>query len=127
MKFWFLLLVLGWRMRWRANNNDAFKEKLEGKDIVLLFRTENGKVARHFIIQNLQVQPRGGLHPKPDMCMSFRDADYAYQTIMSASRDKMVFMNGMGSKDIVVTGEPQEMMWFMSLIKFFPPRKKQKA
>ena len=45
---------------------------------------------------------------------------------MNASKDKMAFMKGMGTKDIVVTGEAQEMMWFMSLIKFFPPKKKKK-
>lgn len=126
MKFWFLLLVLGWRMRWLANNNDAFKEKLEEKDIILQFRTESGKVARYFKIKDLKVKPCGGIHPKPSMCMAFKDAKYAYNTIMNASKDKMVFMKGMGSKEIVVTGEAQEMMWFMSLIKFFPPKKKKK-
>ena len=126
MKFWFLLLVLGWRMRWLANNNDAFKEKLEEKDIILQFRTESGKVARYFIIKNQTVKPFAGIHPQPNMCMSFKNARYAYATIMNASKDKMAFMKGMGTKEIVVTGEAQEMMWFMSLIKFFPPKKKKK-
>lgn len=126
MKFWFLLLVLGWRMRWLAKNNDAFKEKLEDKDIILQFRTESGKVARYYIIREMRVRPCAGMHPKPDMCMSFKDAAYAFDTIMNASKDKMAFMKGMGSKDIVVTGDPQEMMWFMSLMKFLPPKKKKK-
>jgi hypothetical protein len=126
MKFWFLLLILGWRMRWLANHNDAFKEKLEGKDIILQFRTESAKVARYYIIKNQKVKPIAGIHPKPNMCMAFKDAKYAFETIMSASKDKMAFMKGMGSKDIVVTGEAQEMMWFMSLIKFFSPKKKKK-
>lgn len=126
MKFWFLLLILGWRMRWLANHNDAFKEKLEEKDTILQFRTESGKVARYYIIRDLKVKPFAGIHPKPNMCMSFKDAAYAYSTIMNASKDKMAFMKGMGTKDIVVTGEAQEMMWFMSLIKFFPPKKKKK-
>ncbi|RLP52630.1 MAG: hypothetical protein D6160_19865 [Ketobacter sp.] len=126
MKFWFLLLVLGWRMRWLAKNNDAFKEKLDNKDIVLQFRTENGRVARYYQVRNNSVIPFGDLHPKPDMSMAFKDAGYAYKTIMNASKDKMVFMKGMGSKDIIVTGDAQEMMWFMSLIKFFPPKKKKK-
>lgn len=126
MKFWFLLLVLGWRMRWLAKNNDAFKEKLENKDVVLQFRTENGRIARYYQIKNNRIAPFGGIHPRPQMGMSFRDAEYAYKTIMSASKDKMAFMKGMGSKDIVVTGDAQEMMWFMSLIKFLPPKKKKK-
>ena len=126
MQFWFLLLVLGWRLRWLANNNDAFKEKLEEKDIILQFRTASGMVARYFIIKNQTVKPFAGIHPQPNMCMSFKNAQYAYATIMNASKDKMAFMKGMGTKEIVVTGEAQEMMWFMSLIKFFPPKKKKK-
>ena len=126
MKFWFLLLVLGWRMRWLANNNDAFKEKLEEKDTVLQFRTESGKVARYFVIRDQKVKPCGGIHPKPNMCMSFKDAQYAFKAIMNVKKDKMAIMKGMGTKEIVVTGEAQEMMWFMGLVKFFPPKKKKK-
>lgn len=125
MKFWFLLVILGWRMRWLGNNNDGFKEKLEGKDVVLQFRTEKGNVARHYIIRNMSVRPCGGIHSDPSMCMSFKDAEYAYKTITRASKDKTAFMEGMGNKDIIVSGDPQEMMWFMSLMKFLPPKKKK--
>ncbi len=127
MRFWILLLILGWRMRWLAKHNDAFREKLENKDVVLQFRTASGKVARYYVIQNQSVTPHGGIHPKPNMCMNFRDALYAYETIMKAGKDPMVFMKGMGTKDIVVTGEASEMMWFMSLMKFLPPKKKKKS
>lgn len=126
MRFWILLLILGWRMRWLAKNNDAFKEKLENKDTVLQLRTASGKVARYYVIKDLTVSPHGGVHPKSSICLSFRDAKYAYETIMKAGKDQMVFMKGMGSKDIVVTGDPAEMMWFMSLMKYLPPKKKKK-
>lgn len=126
MRFWILLLLLGWRMRWLANHNDAFKDKLTGKDTVLQLRTASGKVARYYVIKDEQVTPHGGVHPKPTICLSFRDAKYAYETIMKAGKDQMVFMKGMGTKDIVVTGDPAEMMWFMSLMRFLPPKKKKK-
>jgi len=126
MRFWILLLILGWRMRWLAKNNDAFKDKLENKDTVLQLRTASGKVARYYVIRDLTVTPHGGVHAKPTICLSFRDAKYAYETIMKAGKDQMIFMKGMGTKDIVVTGDPAEMMWFMSLMKFLPPKKKKK-
>lgn len=125
MRFWFLLLVLGWRMRWLAKNNSAFQEKLEDKNIVLQFRTESGSVSRYYIMRNMAVVPCGGMHPQPDMCMSFKSAKYAFKTIMNASKDKSAFMVGMAARDIVVTGDAQEMMWFMSLMKFLPPQKKK--
>ena len=126
MRFWILLLLLGWRMRWLAKHNDAFKEKLANKDTVLQLRTASGKVARYYLIKDEQVAPHGGVHAKPTICLSFRDAKYAYETIMKAGKDQMVFMKGMGTKDIVVTGDPAEMMWFMSLMTFLPPKKKKK-
>jgi hypothetical protein len=89
-------------------------------------RTENGRVARYYLVRDNSVIAFGGIHPKPDMSMAFKSAGYAYQTIMNAGKDKMVFMKGMGSKDIIVTGDAQEMMWFMSLIKFIAPKKKKK-
>lgn len=126
MRFWILLLILGWRMRWLAKNNENFRDKLQNKDIVLQLQTASGKVARHYIIRDQRVVPVGGLHDKPTINLSFRDALYAYETIMKAGKDPMVFMKGMGSKDIVVSGDPADMMWFMSLMKFLPPKKKKK-
>ena len=126
MRFWILLLILGWRMRWLAKHNEQFREKLENKDIVLQMRPASGKVARYYIVKDQAVAPHGGLHDKPSIALTFRDALYAYETIMKAGKDPMVFMKGMGSKDIVVNGEPAEMMWFMSLMKFLPPKKKKK-
>ena len=126
MRFWILLLILGWRMRWLANNSEGFRDKLGNKDIVLQLRTASGNVARHYIIRNQKVAPHGGVHAKPGISLTFRDAKYAYETIMKAGKDQMVFMKGMGSRDIVVNGDPAEMMWFMSLMKFLPPKKKKK-
>lgn len=126
MRFWILLLILGWRMRWLAKHDEKFREKLAGKDIVLQLRTASGKVARYYVIKDQQVAPHGGVHAKPSIALSFRDAKYAYETIMKAGKDQMVFMKGMGTKDIVVNGDPAEMMWFMSLMKFLPPKKKKK-
>lgn len=126
MRFWILLLILGWRMRWLARNNEKFREKLDNKDIVLQLRTASGNVARHYVVKDHSVTPHGGVHAKPTIALTFRDAQYAFETIMKAGEDQMVFMKGMGSKDIVVNGDPAEMMWFMGLMKFLPPKKKKK-
>ena len=125
MRFWILLLILGWRMRWLARHNEKFREKLANKDIILQLRTASGKVARYYVVRNDTVSPHGGLHSQPTIALTFRDARYAYDTIMKAGKDQMVFMKGMGSKDIVVNGDPAEMIWFMSLMKFLPPKKKK--
>lgn len=125
MRFWILLFLLGWRMRWLAKHNDAFKSKLGEKNAIIQFRTEDGKVARHIIVQQQMLQSISGLHSEPTMCLAFKDAKYAFGLILKTARDRMAIMKAMGSRDVVVTGEAQDMMWFMGLFKFLPPRKKK--
>ena len=126
MKFWFLLWVLGLRMWWLARNVEDFQRKLEGQDIVLQFQTHDGKIARHYIIKDERVHPVRGQHDKPSLTLSFRDANFAYETIMKAGKDPMVFMKGMQTQDIKALGDVGLMMWFMGLVKFLKPKKKKK-
>ncbi len=125
MRFWIVLLILGWRLRWLAKNNDAFKEKLENKDFVLQFRTASGRVGRFFVVRNEQIKSCGGIDSAADLCLSFKDAAFAFETIKQAAKDKTVFMQGIAKQDIIVTGDEQQMMWFMSIMKFLPPRRKK--
>lgn len=126
MKFWFLLWVLGLRMSWLSRKNEDFQRKLEGQDIVLQFRTESGNVARHYVVKNGNVHANPGLADSPSMTLAFRDAEFAYDTIMAASKDPSIFMQGMQAQDIKVTGDVGLMMWFMGLMKYLPPKKKKK-
>ena len=125
MRFWLLLFMLGWRLKWLAKHNDGFKEKLEDKDMVLQFRTASGQVARYFIFRNNRVQHSSGIDSDADLCLSFKDAAYGLATFMGAAKDKTIFMQGVAAQDIKVTGNEQEMMWFMSVMTYLPPRKKK--
>ena len=126
MKFWILLWLLGWRMSWLARNNDEFKSKLEGKDVVIQFRTKSGKVARYFLVQQQSLRSVSGLHPEPTISLLFRDAGFAFDVILKTMKEKSAIMQAVGSRDIVLEGDAQEMMWLMSLFKYLPPRKKDK-
>ena len=48
MKFALVLLILGWRLRWLAWRDAGFRKQLENRDVVMQWRTFNGKPARSF-------------------------------------------------------------------------------
>ena len=132
MKFWVLLWILGFRMAWVSRRNDAFKNKLKGMDAVLQFQTENGGVARHYILKDNVVNHHRGVHPDPTMALIFKDSGYAFRAIAGAGKDPGIFMKGMQEKNIAITGDMSLMMWFMSIVKYLVPaflkkKKKKKA
>jgi hypothetical protein len=57
------------------------------------------------------------------MTLSFRDAKFAFETIMAAAKNPGVFMQGMQKQDIKASGDMGLLMWFMGVIKYLPPKK----
>ncbi|OUS24395.1 hypothetical protein A9Q99_24595 [Gammaproteobacteria bacterium 45_16_T64] len=127
MKFWIMLLVLGWRMSWLSRNSEGFQKQLEGKDFILQFRTADGGIARHYHVANGRVQASPGVHQQPAMTLAFKDSTYAFETIMAAGKDPAVFMKGMQAQDIKTEGDVSLMMWFMGVSKYLGPKKKKKS
>jgi hypothetical protein len=125
MKFWLILLILGWRMRWLAWRNEEFRGKLAGKDMVMQWRTKVGPPARSFHFLPNRILPRAGLHPKPTVTLTFENAAYAVDTLMQASKNQTVFMQGMQDGKIRIEGDASQLMWFMSLMKYLAPKKKK--
>lgn len=118
MKFALVLLLLGWRLRWLAWRCEGFRKQLENRNVVMQWRTFNGKTARWFHFTPGKVQARSGLHPQSTVCLNFRDAGYAFTTLKVAGKNQMAFMEGMQAGDIKIEGDPGQLMWFMTLMKF---------
>lgn len=123
MRFWLILLLLGWRLRWLAWRNAEFREKLTGKDMVMQWRTKVGTPARSFHFLPNRIIARGGLHSKPTVTLSFDSADYAVATLIEAGKNQMVFMQGMQEGRIRIEGDASQLMWFMTLLKYVMPKK----
>lgn len=125
MKFWLMMLVLGWRLRWLAWRNPAFRQQLENRDVVMQWRTHEGKPARWFHFMPRRVIAKPGLHGNPSVTLDFESADYAAATLVASGKDQMVFMSGMQQGKIRISGDPGHLMWFMTLMKFIMPKKKK--
>ena len=83
----------------------------------------DGKVARHFIVNNERVSSKGGAHPQPAFAIAFKDAAYGFTT-MQAGNKQLAFMQGIQDKHIQIKGNPALVMWFQGLMKYLKPKKK---
>lgn len=126
MRFWLLMLILGWRLRWLTWRNPEFRRKLEGRNMVMQWQTMEGSPARWFHFLPGRVIARAGIHEKPDVTLSFESASYAFDTIRKAGGNQMVFMEGMSQGRIRIGGDASQLMWFMSLMKYIAPKKKKR-
>ncbi|HEY1028083.1 MAG TPA: helicase [Pseudomonas sp.] len=126
MKFRFLLWMLGRLMAKASRENPAFRQQLEGRDMVFQLHTLDGKVARHFIVSNQRVSSRRGVASEPAFAIGFKDAAYGFAT-MTAKNKQLAFMQGIQNKDIQIQGNPALVMWFQGLTKYLMPKKKSEA
>ncbi|UQY37032.1 helicase [Pseudomonas fulva] len=123
MKFRFLLWMLGRLMAKASRDNPAFRQQLEGRDLVFQLHTLDGKIARHFIVDNQRITSKRGAASAPAFAIGFKDAAYGYATL-TAQNKQLAFMQGIQNKDIQIQGNPALVIWFQGLTKYLRPRKR---
>ena len=126
MKFRFLLWMLGRLMAKASRDNPAFRQQLEGRDLVFQLHTLDGKVARHFIVDNQRITSRRGTVSEPAFAIGFKDGAYGYATL-TAPNKQLAFMQGIQNKEIQIQGNPALVIWFQGLTKYLRPRKRKAA
>lgn len=124
MKFRFLLWMLGRLMAKASRDNPAFRQQLEGRDLVFQLHTLDGKVARHFIVENQRITSRRGAASDPAFAIGFKDGAYGYATL-TAQNKQLAFMQGIQNKDIQIQGNPALVIWFQGLTKYLRPKKRK--
>lgn len=123
MKFRFLLWMLGRLMAKASRDNPAFRQQLEGRDLVFQLHTLDGRIARHFIVDNQRITSKRGAASAPAFAIGFKDAAYGYATL-TAQNKQLAFMQGIQNKDIQIQGNPALVIWFQGLTKYLRPRKR---
>lgn len=122
MKFRFLLWMLGRLMARASRRNPAFRQQLEGRDLVFQLHTLDGRIARHFIVKDQRVSSRRGVASAPAFAIGFKDAAYGYATL-TAKNKQLAFMQGIQDKGIQIQGNPALVIWFQGLTKYLRPKR----
>lgn len=123
MKFRFLLWMLGRLMAKASRENPAFRQQLEGRDLVFQLHTLDGRIARHFIVKDQRVSSKRGVAIEPAFAIGFKDAASGYATL-TAKNKQLAFMQGIQNRDIQIQGNTALVMWFQGLTKYLRPKKR---
>lgn len=122
LKFKFLLWAMAQMLKKAAKNTPACAEYIEDKDIVFQIQTEAG-AGRNFTVKGGKITSKAGLTEEPTFTLSFKDAATAVSIL--TAKDKNAFMAGIQNKDLVISGNFAEVMWFQGLTKYLKPKKKK--
>lgn len=121
LKFKLLLWVFTLLLKKQVKKNPDCAKYIEGKDLTFQIRTNAG-VGRYFVIHGGAIRSFAGLAAHPQFILSFQDAAKGFN-ILSAKDSQAAFLRGLGSKELVISGDFLEVMWFQGLVGFLQPPK----
>ncbi|NLE23014.1 MAG: molybdopterin-dependent oxidoreductase [Actinobacteria bacterium] len=98
-------------LRTTALRHPAFAERLRERDLVAQIRLAGRTKGRAYIIKDGKVRSRAGLHPAPDLTMTFDSAEVAAR-IMRPGRDYLEFINALKNFQMRVEGPDELAVWF---------------
>ena len=82
MKFSLILFGLSWLIRYTAWRNPKFKARLGEKEFIAQIKVADNTLGRIFSFKRGKFTSKAGVHPSPDVCMSFKSAEIAVQLLM---------------------------------------------
>ncbi|MDM0066861.1 helicase [Variovorax sp. J31P207] len=121
LKFKFLLWGFTQLLKRQIKNNPDCARYVAGKSLVFQIRTASG-IGRHYAIRDGAIRSSPGLALNPQFTLNFKDAAKGF-AILSAKDSQAAFLRGLGSRDLSISGDFQEVMWFQGLTAFLQPPK----
>lgn len=121
LKFKFLLWMFNQLLKRQIRNNPDCAKYVGGKALVFQIRTVSGG-GRYFVIRDGAIRSFAGVTNTPQFTLTFRDAVKGF-AILSARESQAAFLRGLGNKDLVISGDFREVMWFQGLTAFLQPPK----
>jgi molybdopterin guanine dinucleotide-containing S/N-oxide reductase-like protein len=88
----------------QALRYSTFREQLKQEDLALQLRLRDGSRGRLVVFKNGRVSTKRGIHPGPDVVMSFRDAAVAAR-ILKPKRDRLEFLNAAKNSQMELQGK----------------------
>lgn len=121
LKFKFLLWVFTQLLQKKIRSNPECKRYVGTKHLVFQIRTVSG-VGRTYEVRNGTVQSHTSLDAHPAFTLTFSNAAKGFE-ILSAKDAQPAFLRGVGSKDLIISGDFREVMWFQGLTSYLQPTK----
>ena len=98
-------------LRATARRHPAFAARLRERDLVAQIRLAGRRRGRAYTIRGGKVRSRAGLHPAPDLTMTFDSAEVAAR-VMRPGRDYLEFIDALKNFQMRVEGPDELAVWF---------------
>lgn len=121
LKFKFLLWAFALMLQRKIRSHAECARWVGAKRLVFQIRTASG-AGRYYVIQDGALRSFAGVTANPGFTLTFSNPARGFE-ILSAKDAQAAFLRGVGSKDLVISGDFREVMWFQGLTSFLqPPR-----
>jgi len=116
MKVGLVLKAAEWVMNFTAARYPVFEQRIQERTAVVQLRLRGGaNGARHFTFGGRRVTSARGLHAKPDVVLTFKDAEVAWDVFKPNAR-RIDAVNHAKNFSIEVTGNDELACWFTETI-----------
>ena len=106
-----LLFGIGLAMKYTAWRHPAFRERLKEQNLTAQIRAKQG-TGRYFVIKDGKLSSRHGIHPSPDVVVTFKTARLALR-IFTHPNDQLGRINAAKSFSMTLDGPEEKSIWFM--------------
>ena len=105
------LYLMGKLLGLRSRTDPALRARLAEQDMVAQVRLQGLGLGRRFVIEGGRVSSRSGLHPSPDVTLSFRSAALANR-LLRRRRDRLEFLNAARTGQMKLLGADESVERF---------------
>jgi trimethylamine-N-oxide reductase (cytochrome c) len=97
-------------MKFTAWRHPAFRERLKEQNVVGQIRVKAG-TGRYYVIKDGKLTSRNGIHPNPDVVITFKTARLGFHFFTHPS-DRFGFVTAAKSFSITLDGPQDKAIWF---------------
>ena len=113
--FRFILFNLELILKFTAYRHPEFRARLKEKKFVAQIRTKDKKIGRYFIFNGKGVISARGIHPEPDITITYHDALLGVR-LMTPWRSQLDQINAMKTFKLSIEGPDELTSWFMETL-----------
>ncbi|WP_341643843.1 molybdopterin-dependent oxidoreductase [Thauera sp. SDU_THAU2] len=102
-------------LRRTARKHPAFRDEMRRHSCTVQIKLKDESIGRYYVFNGGRVTSESGIHPRPDVTLSFRDLPTAL-LFLKPPMDRAEIVHAAKQFRVVVTGRDQLVVWFMQLM-----------
>ena len=115
MKLSFILFALPWLLRVKAWRHKEFSKRLKERNITVQMKVADDSKGRFYTFKDGKIVSTNGMHPSPDVCISFKSEAIAVALLMPPI-DYQVQIDAIKNFNLIAKGPDELVTWFSETV-----------